>query len=213
MASNENARDGLALARQAYMFGVGNGGKPLRDRQALLDMSTVSKWTLAKHTETWDKELEEIARSAAFSPTNFVLREDVLRAHAEDVEWLRRQTDSLKHEVDTLENTQKSLWELLTGIEENLMLTSNDFEEVSRLLEGYLNQSVNRQKLLALFLTTQKRWQDSSAVSSTIAAYETSLKETAKLKAKAEGLAASQPENVTPGSGLARANTTVFRQS
>jgi hypothetical protein len=131
--------------------------------------------------------METIARSAADNPFGIVLREDVMASHAEDVDFLRRESDRLKSEVENVDEIQLKLDTLLDRIADNLSFTSEDIGVTTRLLNKYLEHSMNRQRLLTLFLAVQKRWQDSSAVSSTISAYETSLKETAKRKAKQAG--------------------------
>jgi hypothetical protein len=215
MAGNENAREGLAIARKAYLFGYGNGGTPVRNRKTLLELSTVHSDTLAKHIVKWEAEAEEIARSAGENSLGFVLREETIMAHREDVEFLRRQCDSLKSECDNIDEIQLELYQLVQSIGDNLTLTAEDFDSVSKVLERYLAHSANRKAVLNLFLATQKRWQDSSAVSSTIAAYETTLKEHAKRKAKQEG----EKEGVNPddmkraNAGQAAAgNTGLFRR-
>lgn len=195
MAGNENAKPGLAKARLAYIYGVGGTepGIPVRNKKWLLEVATVDPKTLDRHLKIWDEEMETMAKSATDNAFGFVLREEVLAQHAEDVDFLRRETDRTKNEVENLDEIQLKLDSLIESISDNLGLGSDDYDSVSRLLENYFNHSLNRQKLLNLFLATQKRWQDSSAVSSTISAYETSLKETAKRRAK------QADENKTPG--------------
>jgi hypothetical protein len=139
----------------------------------------------------------------------------VMAKHAEDVDFLRRQTDALKLEVDNVDEIQEKLWHLVEGIQENLMLTAEDFDSVSNLLGKYFKHSMNKQSLLSLFLTIQKRWQDSSAVSATISAFETTLKETAKRKAKQaaeqDGLNLKDANQSNAGQA-AIGNTSVFRR-
>lgn len=217
MAGNENAKPGLAKARLAYIYGVGapDPGIPVKNKKWLLEVSSVDPKTLDRHLRIWDEEMETMAKHATDNAFGFVLREEVLAQHAEDVEFMRRETDRTKNEVENLDEIQLKLDGLVERIADNLSLTGDDYDSVSRLLENYFQHSMNRQKLLALFLTVQKRWQDSSAVSSTIAAYETSLKETAKRKAKQ-----ADEANRGPGEGevrnaghSARENGEVFRRA
>jgi hypothetical protein len=137
----------------------------------------------------------------------------VIQAHREDVNFLRRQADSLKNEVDNVDEIQSALYDLIESIRDNLSLTSEDFHAVSRLIEGYLAKSMNRQKVLSLFLTVQNRWQDSSTVSSTISAYEVTLKEQAKRQAKqAADTDAGRNVTSTNGAEVAKGNTELFRR-
>ena len=214
MAGNENARDGLALARQMYIFGLGNDGVPCRDRKKLLEVSTVTHDTLRGHVLKWENEAEQIARNREDSTLGFCLREESVIAHSEDVDFLRRETDRLKHEVENLDEIQLKLTTLVENIADNLSLTGDDYDSVSRLLSKYLDHSANKAKVLSLFLAVQKRWQDSSAVSSTIAAYETSLKETAKRKAKQAGEndRTPGPDELRNAGHSARENGGVFKR-
>lgn len=211
MAGNANARDGVALARQAYLFGVGNDGVPLRDRQRLLELSTVHSDTLARHIARWEKEAEEIARSAGQNALGFCLREDAMAAHAADVDFLRREMDRTKDEVDNVDEIQWKLDTLLERIGDSCEFGPEHIDSVSRLLESYFKHSLNRKSLLSLFLSLEKQWMESSAIRGTISAYETSLKEQAKRRAKQEF---PTPASSSPPAGAlaATSNTTVFQR-
>ena len=217
MAGNPDARQGLAKARLAYLYGVGVGapdGLPVRSKSDLLEIAMVDRKTLDKHLNVWAGEAEEIARSAADNPLGFGIREDFLASHAADVDFLRAQTDKLKIELETVDEVQEKLENLVEGIRENLMLTSEDFAKILRLLESYFRLSMNRQKLSGLFLATRKAWQESSNVSAALSAAEVTMKENAKRKARQamEDADRRAPASTDAGAAAA-ANTGLFRRS
>lgn len=214
MAGNANARTGLAKARLAYLYGVGapDPGIPCRNKAWLLEVATVDRKTLDKHLAVWDEEMEAIARSQPENQFGLVLREDVMNAHAADVDFLRREMDRTKDEIDNVDEIQLKLDTLLERIADSCELGPDSQDSVSRLLENYFKHSLNRKSLLTLFLALEKQWQHASAVSSTISAYETSLKERARRQAKQDN---PTPASSSPPAGAlaATSNTTVFRKS
>lgn len=214
MAGNPDAKDSLALTRLMYLFGIGNGGEPCRSREKLREVSKVTDITLRRHIEIWDGEAETLAKNANELQLGFGLREDFLAKHAEDVDFLRRTTDSLQAEADALPEMESKLETLLEGIRENLMLTSEDFAKVLRLLDSYFRLTANRQKVIGLHLAVQKRWQDSSNVSAALSAAEVTMKENAKRKARQamEDADRRAPASVDAGAAAA-ANTGLFRRS
>lgn len=216
MAGNPDAKTGLAKARLAYLYGVGSPdpGVPVRSQSWLLEVATVDRNTLAKHRAVWDQELEALARSTADNQLAFGLREETVEAHKNDVQFLREMTDSLKKEVKKADEIQQALWDLVSGIRENLMLTSEDFAAVARLVGKYCEHEGSRKSALASFHVTRKAWQDASAVSSMLAAGEVTMKENAKRKARQAMDDADRRAPVSKDAGAAAAgNTSLFRRS
>lgn len=184
MAGNADARDGLALARLEYLYGYSNGGVPQRSRAVLLELSGVTRNTLALHVATWEKESEEIARYKAQSELGLVLNEATFEKHRHDTEWLRTAMDNAKRDYDNTSDIADELHNLIDGIRDNVMLTADDFDSLSRMVENYLRLHVTKASTLKLFLALNARWAESSAVSAMLGAHSAQLRETAKIKAK-----------------------------
>lgn len=186
MAGNPNAKPGLAKARLAYLYGVGapEKGIPCRNKNWLLEVSCVDRKTLDKHMAIWNQEMETIARNGPENAFGLTLREGVTESHVADVDWLRLQMNQIKDEVDNVDQLQLDLSTLLERIADSLTMDHDDIDTVTKLLDRYFQHSLNRQKLLGIFLSLQKAWLHSSAMDSTIAVFETMMKEQAKRQAK-----------------------------
>lgn len=196
---NVDARPGLAMARLAYLYGVGNEGIPLRKVERLLEIAQCHGDTLRKKMSQWDQEMEEIAKTMATNPLSFGLSEDVIEAHRADVEFLRNQMDSLKSEHDSLHEITANLEDLLERLTFARDFPATDAEKAFKLLDRYLATSANRKNLLSLFMATQKRWMESGGVQSTLTAWQANLTETAKRKARFDTPA--NPGGDGPGDG------------
>ena len=217
MAGNPDAKLGLAKARLMYLYGTGapDPGIPCRNQKHLVEVSTVDPKTFSRHRQIWDQELETMARSAKDNPFGIALREESLVQHAEDVDFLRRQADQLKDEIDNVDEIQSRLESLVESISRSPGLLAGESDKLLRLLDSYFRHSMNRQKLLSLLLSVQSRWQDSSGVSGTLSAFEVAQKETAKRKAKQAGEEAQGANGSGPPANAghaARGNTDLFQR-
>ena len=214
MAQTLDARHGVAFTRLAYLYGIGNDGVPVKSHEKLLELSGVHNDTLRRHVAKWEREAEEIAKSTSDYAQGFGLSEETVESHRHDVEFLRKTADSLKNELENLPKATESLYNVLDGIRDNLALTSEDFATIARTVESYCRLSMNRQKVLSLYMATRKAWQDASAVSSMLAAGEVTMKENAKRKARQamEDADRRAPASTDAGAAAA-ANTGLFRRS
>ena len=180
MANHKNARDGVALARQAYLYGIGNNGVPLRDRKRLVEMSMVTDATLGVHIKKWEADAEKLAKNCQDSSYGMMVKEETVFQHESDVSFLRREADRIKDEVDNVDDIQRGLWDLVQSISE--ISTSEQIDSLITLIDRYLKKSTNRQSLLTVFLSLQKRWQDSSGMTGSIEATVAGMKEVEKQK-------------------------------
>jgi len=180
MGSRPGQKDGVALARQAFLYGIGNGGVPLRDRAALVALSQVTDGTLRRHIQQWEEDAEKLAQSAADRSYGLRVKEETLLQHEADVSFLRREADRIKDEVDNVDDIQRELWDLVQSI--SAISSTEQIDSLVGLIDRYIKKSVNRQSLLSLFLSLQKRWQDSSGMTGSIDATVAGMKEVEKQK-------------------------------
>lgn len=209
-AKNTDLR--LAEARRAYLYGQGEDGKPIRSRKILMGISGVTRQTIDRHIKKWNAELDEFMKSSASEQLGICLREADLEAHAADIDWLRRTADNLKTEADNIEDRAERLDELVDSLIDQMDFGPEDAAKLTGLLRQYLEHSEQRKKLISLFLQTQKRWQDSSAITSTISAFETFQKEMMRRRAKQEPGPNGDPATPSTGADLAKQDGSVFRR-
>lgn len=210
MANHKNARDGVALARQAYLYGIGNNGVPLRDRRKLVEIAMVTDATLGVHVKKWEVDAEKLAKNCQDSSYGLRVKQETVFQHESDVSFLRREADRIKDEVDNVDEIQQKLWGLIQSISE--ISSSEQIDDLTRLVDRYLRKSMNRQALLAVFLSLQKRWQDSSGMTGSIEATVAGMKEVEKQKRIAELRDKHGPDKLEKGGPDHTRNTTVFKR-
>ncbi len=190
MAGNQNsgqtpqAKSGLSLARLAFLYGSGNGGKPLRDREKLVAIAQVHPDTLRRHILIWEDEEETMAQTIANNPLTVELRPEIVEAYLGDREFLRREVDKTRQEIESIDRITANLEDLLERIAESVQFTRDDVDGVTNLLDKYLQKSVNRQKLVPMFQSLQKHWMELSGVADVQAAWAAGLRERTKAREK-----------------------------
>lgn len=215
MARTKQSFVGVPAARMAFLYGVGNGGEPCRDRDKLKEIAGVTDKTLLVHLEKWNKELEGMAENGRDLVTGLVVKPETVEKHDFDVHFLRKNLDRIMEEVENLDDTQAEIWGLVSSLQDLNVATSEQIDSLITLIDRYLKKSCNRQNLLSLFLSLQKRWQDSSGMSGTIEVAVAGMKEIEKAKRIAE-LRSNHPGSskvAAPESGPAHTrNSEVFRR-
>lgn len=186
MARTKQSVIGVPAARMAYLYGVGNGGEPCRDRAKLQEIAGVGDKTISAHIARWAVELEEKALDGRDLVTGLVVKPETAENHSSDVFFLRSNLDKIKEEIDNLDDTQSEIWSLVSSLQDLNVATSEQIDSLINLVDRYLKKSCNRQNLLGLFLQLQKRWQDSSGMTGTIDAAVAGMKEVEKSKRLAE---------------------------
>lgn len=186
MARTKQASVGLPAARMAFLYGVGNGGEPLRDRARLQEIAGVSDKTILLHLEKWNKEITEKAESGRDLITGTLIKPETTEFHSSDVFFLRSNLDRIKEEIDNLDDVQTEIWDLVSSLRDLNVATSEQIDLLIQLIDRYLKKSCNRQNLLTLFLSLQKRWQDSSGMTGTIETAVAGMKEVEKARRLAE---------------------------
>lgn len=190
MASNSNPLSkhvtaGLELARQAFLYGTGDG-EPVLDTMELIRISGLSGHTIKKNLKSWVREREQILIESGKSALGYHLSGETLEKHREDVEFLRAQSDKLKIEAETLPEIEENLLTILENMAENLDFEPDDADKLISLTNKFFAAVQSRQKVLTLFLATQKRWQESSGMASQLKAWETGQREAEKGRARVE---------------------------
>jgi len=181
MANHKQAKIGVEAARQAYLYGVGNGGIPLRDNVKLREIACVANTAFTGHLRKWESECEKMAKENVGSAYGLTVSVATSENHASDVHFLRLELDRVKSEVDNIDEIQADLWELVKDLQESSLASSEQIDGLITLIDRYLKKSVNRQNLLSLFLSLQKRWQDSSGMTGAIEASVAGMKEVEKV--------------------------------
>jgi septation ring formation regulator EzrA len=173
---------GVEAARQAYLYGVGYGGVPLRDRVELQRLASVRDSAFSVHLRKWESESEELALKKQDSAFGISVKPETAEKHGEDVFFLRQKLDEIKDEVDNLDQNQADIWDFIQEIRDTSLASSEQIDSLVNLVDRYLKKSLNRQNLLGLFLSLQKRWQDSSGMTGAIEASVAGMKEVEKVK-------------------------------
>lgn len=213
MAIHKQAKLGVEAARQAYLYGVGYGGVPLRDRVELQRLSSVKDTAFSIHLRKWEAESEKMAKESNRSAFGLAVKPENIENHADDVHFLRLQVDQIKSEVENIDEIQADLWSLVQNLQESSLASSEQIDALIQLIDRYLKKSINRQNLLTLFLSLQKRWQDSSGMTGALDVSIAGMKEVEKAK-RLQGLRENHsPEKVAERAGPKHVeDQTIFRR-
>jgi len=134
----------------------------------------------------WSHEREEILIESGKSALGYHLSGATMQAHKEDVAFLRSNCDNLKNESDSLDKILPKMEKMFREIPDSLCFGADDAQEIIDLMKAYFKTSLNQQKVLGLFLSVQKRWQESSGMQSQLKAWEVGQREQARGLARVE---------------------------
>jgi len=195
--SLKGCKPGVALAREAYLYGQGDG-RPVTSCAKLAEIGGVTTQTITKHMPTWQKEREEIILNSEGTSLAIQLSAKDLHLHKSDMIHLREQIQQVKWEIDSLDD---SIEKLGTWVD-RISINSDNGEAAVILLDRYLKATSNKQFLRKQFLALQSQWVKLSGVEGLLDVGLTREKELVKGKARLElktlGLEPPQ-RDVTPG--------------
>lgn len=154
MANGEKRRrPGIDAARQAYLYGQGDG-KPVVSTQKLAEIADCTDKTILKWIPEWKQEKEEILLNSPSTTLGLMLSEKDLAAHKSDMEFLRSNINQIKWEMDNLDNIIEKFEEICG----NFSLNSENGDDAIKLFDRYLRASLNKSSLRAQFLAAQKQF-------------------------------------------------------
>jgi hypothetical protein len=168
-----------AAARQAFLYGTGDGKRVIAVKE-LSEKFGVHEQTIRLRMPEWEKEYEEILLNTAEHGFNLILSSTTLEKHKKDVDFIRKDLDSLKFEMSKLDNTIAWLEDIVNQFTLN---TENGAEAIS-IFNAYVNASCNKQRLRTQFIAMEKLWRSVSGVDAKMDALTTRDKEIAKGQGK-----------------------------
>lgn len=193
----------VATARQLFLYGAGDG-KRIVGTQALVEATGVHEQTIRKHLPKWLKEAEELLSNTSELGVSLSLSAIEIESHQADMSHLRHDIDSIKFEMNSLDD----VIEKLAGICEKFSLNTENGDAALKIFDSYLRASLNKSHLRGQFLAAEKRWIELSNISAlkdiTITKEKTLAVGRAKLKLKGEESEASAPIPVARGGIFAR---------
>ena len=176
---------GRTIARLAFLYGEGDG-KPVADVKRLSELSGLAVLTLKRWMPEWNKEREEMLTTNGKCALGYHLSKETIQSHKEDVAFLRSNCNNLKNESDSLDKILPKMEKMFREIPDSLCFGADDAQEIIDLMKAYFKTSLNQQKVLGLFLSVQKRWQESSGMQSQLKAWEVGQREQARGLARVE---------------------------
>jgi len=147
------------IARQLFLYGAGDGKRVISVR-ALCEATGLHEQTIGKHMPKWVKEAEEILMNSNEGGLGLALSKKTLDAHNADMDFLRNEINSIKWEMENLNDSIAAL----ENICENFSLNSDNGDAALRIFENYLRASMNKSSLRGQFLGAEKRWVELSGV-------------------------------------------------
>ena len=146
-------------ARQLFLYGDGSG-KPIRGVKALVAATGLHENTICKWIPIWSAEAEEIVANTSEKGLALHLSKETLDQHKKDMIFLRDDVNSIKFEMDNLDNCIEKLEKIC----ENFSLNSDNGDEAIKLFDRYLRASLNKSSLRSQFLAAEKRWVELSGI-------------------------------------------------
>ncbi len=193
----------VATARQLFLYGAGDG-KRIVGTQALVEATGVHEQTIRKHLPKWLKEAEELLSNTSELGVSLSLSAIEIESHQADMSHLRQDIDSIKFEMNSLDD----VIEKLAGICEKFSLNTENGDAALKIFDSYLRASLNKSHLRGQFLSAEKRWIELSNISAlkdiTVTKEKTLAVGRAKIKLKGEESEASAPTPVARGGVFAR---------
>lgn len=194
--SLKGCRPGIAIARQAYLYGQGDG-KPVTTTSRLAEIAGMTEKAIIRHLPTWQAEREELISNSPETTLAIQLSAKDLQLHKSDMIHLRDQIQQVKWEIDSLDDSIAKL----EGIVDRISRNSDNGDAAVALLDRYLRASSNKQFLRKQFLSLQSQWVKLSGVEGLLDVGLTREKELVKGKVKHELKSLGQegtPRDVTP---------------
>lgn len=200
MAIPKGCRKELEIARQACLYGEGDG-RPVMNVKRLCELAGVTEKTILRHMPAWQAEREEMVVNSSPQSLALNLSAKELRLHESDMMTLRKEIQQVKWELDHLDDSIQKL-ESLT---EKLCDAANGDVEIiaqaTSIFSKYLNASLNKQNLRKQFLALQKQWTGLSGIEGlmdvALVREREMEKGRVKIALKKEG-ASDEPRNVGP---------------
>lgn len=195
MAKTPQPKSQVVAARQLFLYGNGDG-KRIIGAGALAEASGVHIETIRRWMPRWQKEYEEMLSHTSEGGLAIRLSADDMRNHSKDMDFLRNDLNSIKWEMDNLDETIAQL----EGICNNFALNSENGERALAIFDSYLRASLNKSNLRRQFLTTQKQWAEMVGVVDLKDIQVTAQKalETGRAKLKIKSESVENQRDVTP---------------
>lgn len=181
MAARTMKKPAVESARQLFLYGAGDGKRVL-STQALAVAVGVHEQTIRAHMGSWQKEAEELISNTSENGLALALSKATLEDHKKDLLHLRNDVDSIKFEMNSLDD----VIETLSGICENFSLNSDNGDKALSLFDRYIKASLNKSHLRGQFLAAEKRWAAASGIEAVADISVTAAKAMSVGKAKLE---------------------------
>lgn len=203
MAIPKGCRKTLEIARQACLYGEGDG-RPVMNVKRLMELADVSEKTILKHLPSWQKEREELAANSSPQALALSLSAKELHLHECDMKTLRKEINQVKWELDTFDDNVEKLEALVERLTDVAAGDPLAVGQVLQMFDKYLRFSLNKQNLRKQFLALQKQWTGLSGVEGlmdvALVREREMEKGRVKIALKKEGVEA-EPRNVGPTTG------------
>ena len=196
------------IARQYFLYGKGDGERIL-DVGTLAEMVGLHPSTIRNHIKSWIAESEIILASSSDMGSQFLLSAVTLKAHEQDIAFIRTRMDEVKTEIDTLDDIVDRLESIVDRVLDVASkcedLKDFDPNNIVNLVDSYLKTSLRKKNLMSTLLELKRVWDAKAGLDSHLDIAVTSAKERAKGKVRLEirelerlADAGSAGKNVTP---------------
>ena len=169
----------IETARQAFLYGLGDG-RPISEAKRLSEVSGLHLHTVLKYLPTWQAEREEVLRESSPLGVRLKITDEVLKKHAEDMAWLRKETEAIRLEAETVD----LVVDKLRMVVDNFVLNTDVGDRALAIFEAYCQAALRKKDLRSQFIQMQKQWVQLSGVQQLMDIQLTHDKEIAKGKAK-----------------------------
>lgn len=173
----------VVAAREAYLYGTGSG-KPVRDTRKLSELTGLHVNTVRKWLPTWQKESEQLVANTCENSLALHLSAEVLEQGRKDTETMRAQVDLLASQLTAMKSILKLLEDCLHNFDDN-----KDY--ALRLFENFINGAGSRASILNSYLKVQIQWAKAAGLEAYTEVQVTGAKalvsQRAKMEAKDEG--------------------------
>lgn len=163
MAIPKGCRKELEIARQACLYGEGDG-RPVMNVKRLCELAGVTEKTILRHMPAWQAEREEMVVNSSPQSLALSLSAKELRLHECDMKTLRKEINQVKWELDTFDDNIEKLEALVERLTDVASGDPLAVGQVLQMFDKYLRFSLNKQNLRKQFLALQKQWTGLSGI-------------------------------------------------
>lgn len=157
MANPKGCRRDLEVARQACLYGEGDG-RPVMNVKRLCELAGVREQTILRHLPRWEKEREEIVANSNPIALGISLSKKQLEQNTKDLDFLRNQINLVKFEIDSTEKVAARLAEWMDKFD------GDDIPTALQIFASWERSCGQKASLRSQFVQLKKLWDEKTAI-------------------------------------------------